>query len=131
MVKPPNPDLPRYHEHPTNNSCPEKASSLHVEQADPTSLVPPSSLAPSDGASTTVKVLSALALIPLLYGIHILILTPIAHYIGHGLVHALSPSPTVVTAAADGLHSFGKRELEKGSGEFIAFACLIPILVIL
>ena len=28
-------------------------------------------------------------------------------------------------------HTFSRREIEKGSGEFVAFACLIPVLVIL
>lgn len=31
----------------------------------------------------------------------------------------------------DHMHTFAKRDVEKGSPEFIVFACLIPILVIL
>ena len=134
MVRPPNPSLPRYNEHTTNS---HHSGSLHNEKphAEPSELAPPASLAPSHGSSSTlVKVLSGLALVPLLYCIHAFLLTPLAHSIGHGLVRTLSsaPSSAVVTGAAgQGLHSLGKRELEKGSGEFIAFACLIPILVIL
>ena len=128
MVKPPNPSLPRFHAQPV------QAGSLHSEKADspsPPSPLEPASLAQTDGASTAVKVISALALVPLLYCIRAYLLTPVAHWIGHGLVNTFNNQPTVVTAAGQGLHSLGKRELEKGSGEFIAFACLIPILVIL
>lgn len=38
---------------------------------------------------------------------------------------------TTVDDFGNAVHTFAKREIEKGSGEYIAFACLIPVLVIL
>lgn len=98
---------------------------------------------PAAPAPVWKKVLAGLLLLPLLYAIRSWVVQPLATAMGQALVAQLGPSAAAASASsagagdaaaaatADGLHSLVRREVEKGTGEFAAFAALIPILVLL
>jgi hypothetical protein len=78
------------------------------------------------------KVVAGLLLLPVLYAVRSCAVQPVGALLGQTLLRHFGPSDVATAVAGHaGVHTLARREVEKGSGEFAAFAALIPILVLL
>lgn len=119
-------DLARRPSEKQQTSLANKGHSYALDDEQPADPV-----AKSSSTSALTKVLAGLALLPLLYVIRTFVLQPLATFVGQALVELTHEGVSRAQGQGEGSSRWVKREVEKGTGEFAAFATLIPVLVLL
>lgn len=119
-------DLARRPSEKQQSSLASKGHSYALDDEQPVDPV-----AKSSSTSALTKVLAGLALLPLLYVIRTFVLQPLATFVGQALVELTHEGVSRAQGQGEGSSRWVKREVEKGTGEFAAFATLIPVLVLL